>query len=187
MEPTSGIGRGKHNKGRRRFLCKDTRVLHVHSSGGAQQQQQAKAAVSSGVRVTTEPRQGGEEVALAEAFKASGKVNFTGPCLPSFYIDVFEETEGDEDDLPRMQKRCEAEADNAGDDGLAEGNSWSGEKYEKAVAKHGDRVFEKFHKVISKWPEQILRYVIALSDDVTRTGPLIFPLAGTITARVRSL
>lgn len=132
-----------------------------HSSAGAQQQ--AKAAVSSGSSTVTEEPRNDEEVARAEAFKASsGAVSFTGPCLPSFYICVFEETEGEEDNLPRLPKQYEAEADNAGDDGLAEGTSWGGEKYEKAVAKHGDRVFEKFHKVISKWPEQILRCVIAL-------------------------
>ena len=34
-----------------------------------------------------------------------------------------------------------------------------GEKYEKAVARHGDRTFLKFHKELSKCPQQIIRQV----------------------------
>ena len=40
-----------------------------------------------------------------------------------------------------------------------DGASGSGEMYEKGVAKHGDKAFQKFHKQLSKCPQQILRYV----------------------------
>ena len=33
-----------------------------------------------------------------------------------------------------------------------------GEAYEKGVARHGDKTFQKFHKQLSKFPQQILRY-----------------------------
>ena len=34
-----------------------------------------------------------------------------------------------------------------------------GEKYEKAVAKHGDRTFYKFKHRMSRYPQQIIRQV----------------------------
>lgn len=102
------------------------------------------------------------EIALTEEFKSSkpcgGRGSCSGPCFPSFYIDVFEEADEEERSVPRLPKRYEAEADDAGDEDRCEECSWSGEKYEKTVAKHGDKVFQRFHKAISKWPEQILRY-----------------------------
>ena len=81
-------------------------------------------------------------------------MSYNGPCFPSFFIDVFEDT----DEVVQMStKRYQAEADDAENKERGDESSWSGEKYEKATAKHGDRVFEKFYKVVSKWPEQILR------------------------------
>ncbi|XP_028405907.1 programmed cell death protein 2-like [Dendronephthya gigantea] len=37
-------------------------------------------------------------------------------------------------------------------------SQWGKEKYETSVAKHGDRIFQKFRKQISLCPEQCLRY-----------------------------
>ena len=44
---------------------------------------------------------------------------------------------------------------NGGKNGIATGG---GEKYEKVVAKHGDKTFQKFKKVLSRCPGQIMRY-----------------------------
>ena len=41
--------------------------------------------------------------------------------------------------------------------------SAGGEVYEKGVARHGDKTFQKFHKHLSRFPQQILRYVYAHS------------------------
>lgn len=126
------------------------------SGSGEAAQPGAMDEVSSGALASN-----GDENVRAEGVKASapysGTLSFTGPCLPSFYIDVFEETEGEERGNV-LKPQGEGETDTPGDEEHDEKSSWSGEKYEKAVAKHGDKVFEKFHKVVSKWPEQILRY-----------------------------
>ena len=39
------------------------------------------------------------------------------------------------------------------------GATSGGEVYEKSVAKHGDKTFQKFYKYLSKCPQQILRYI----------------------------
>lgn len=46
-------------------------------------------------------------------------------------------------------------------DTTAAGGQWGKEKYETSVAKHGDKIFQKFKKDISLCPDQCLRWVRA--------------------------
>ena len=40
---------------------------------------------------------------------------------------------------------------------VSKGGEWGGEKYEMSVAKHGDKIFQKFKKQLSLCPNQCLR------------------------------
>nr|XP_055047776.1 programmed cell death protein 2-like [Misgurnus anguillicaudatus] len=84
------------------------------------------------------------------------------PIFQPFYISVMDETDLDgfhdmdhENELLRQYE--EREGVIAEDIGSCEGREAS-EEYEKAKAKHGDKVFEGFMKKISLCPEQVLRY-----------------------------
>lgn len=67
------------------------------------------------------------------------------PCYPSFYINV---DNGGGVPVEPLHDQCKTEYRYS-----------SGEGYEKGTAKHGDRIFQKFHKAISNCPRQIIRYV----------------------------
>lgn len=70
--------------------------------------------------------------------------------IPSYYIQVIEEPM-EYDDGKELARKATDIADNSG--------GGSSEAYEKTTAKHGDKAFYKFHKKLSRCPEQVLRYV----------------------------
>lgn len=106
---------------------------------------------------------------------------YQGPYFGSFYINVINEPSADEmmtaqveellqkygkenveewrdprgEDYERGGKRKPSRGGSGGADGKRGADG--GERYEKTVAKHGDRVFQKFHKVMSRCSNQILR------------------------------
>ena len=111
---------------------------------------------------------------------------YQGPCYPASYIAVVEEPEAISaedkellkkyksnlpsfdftvEGLPLKQEKRKKEPDRhrsgQRENGCTrDGASSGGEIYEKSVARHGDRTFQKFYKQLSKCPQQILRYVI---------------------------
>ena len=42
---------------------------------------------------------------------------------------------------------------------LGGGGGGGGEMYEKGTAEHGDRTFQKFQEKLSKFPNQVIRFV----------------------------
>ena len=106
---------------------------------------------------------------------------YQGPYFGSFYINVINEPSADEmmteqveellqkygkenmeewrdprrEDYERSGKRKPSRGGSGGAGGKRGADG--GERYEKTVAKHGDRVFQKFHKVMSRCSNQILR------------------------------
>ena len=113
-------------------------------------------------------------------------VLYHGPYYPASYIAVVEEPEAsveEDKELLKKYKRDHSSFDITMDglaseeegrkkesdyrksgrkeNGLSRGGAASGgEVYEKGVAKHGDKVFQKFYKQLSRCPQQILRYRI---------------------------
>ena len=110
---------------------------------------------------------------------------YQGPYYPASYIAVVEEPEASAEDKELLKKyksdhpdfdltmnglapeqerrKKEPEHHTSGrkEKGLSRGGATSGgELYEKSVARHGDKMFQKFYKQLSKCPQQILRYVI---------------------------
>ena len=105
---------------------------------------------------------------------------YQGPYYPASYIAVVEEPEASAEDdqllkkyksdhssfddelAPEEGRRKESDRHKRGrkENGLSRGG---GEIYEKSVAKHGDKIFQKFYKQLSKCPQQILRYMILFS------------------------
>ena len=97
---------------------------------------------------------------------------YQGPYFPPSYINVTEEPSEDLDTLSKVEELLKkyhqenkdglemgisGEGVKGRKGGRSQGTSSSGEKYEKSLAKHGDKVFQKFHKQLSKCTEQILR------------------------------
>lgn len=106
---------------------------------------------------------------------------YQGPYFGSFYVNVINEPSADEmmtaqveellqkygkenveewrdprrEDYERGGKRKPSGGGSGGAGGKIGADG--GERYEKTVAKHGDRVFQKFHKVMSRCSNQILR------------------------------
>lgn len=72
------------------------------------------------------------------------------PWIPSHYIQVIEEPMGYHDSKELPKKTV---------DSVSSCGSFSSEAYEKTTTKHGDKMFYKFHKRLSRCPEQILRCV----------------------------
>ena len=112
---------------------------------------------------------------------------YQGPYYPAGYVSVVEEPavstlEAEEllkkykydhpnyddstinDPVSQQVRRKETGLGNSGQrqKGCRRGDSANdgGEVYEKGVAKHGDKTFQKFHKQLSKCPQQILRYTL---------------------------
>ncbi len=107
---------------------------------------------------------------------------YQGPYYPASYIAVVEEPDVSAEDNQLLKKyrsdhssfdndfapeegRRKKESDRhkrgRKENGLSKGGAISGgEMYEKSVAKHGDKMFHKFYKQLSKCPQQILRYII---------------------------
>lgn len=107
---------------------------------------------------------------------------YQGPYYPASYIAVVEEPEASAEDEELLKKyksvhssfddklapdegRRKKESDRnkrvRKENGLSRGGATGGgEIYEKSVAKHGDKMFHKFYKQLSKCPQQILRYII---------------------------
>ena len=94
---------------------------------------------------------------------------YNGPYFPSSYVTVLEEpsepkyTRKVEELLERYYREnpnFEPTSD------LKLKGSGSSEKYERSVAMHGDRAFQKFHKQLSKCPDQILRYCCSMKCGV---------------------
>ena len=69
---------------------------------------------------------------------------------PSCYIQVIEEPVEFYDSKELARKAVDSTSNCSGS---------SAEAYEKTTTKHGDKTFYKFHKRLSRCPEQILRYV----------------------------
>ena len=76
-----------------------------------------------------------------------------GQSYPSCYIQVIEEPVGFYDSKELARKAVDSTSNCIGS---------SSEAYEKTTTKHGDKTFYKFHKRLSRCPEQILRYVAKL-------------------------
>ena len=103
---------------------------------------------------------------------AAATLSFTGQAyFTPMYISVVEEPSASEDtDTCRVEELLEkykmengvgAGGQRDGSKQSAQGKRGTGsgsEKYEKMVAKHGDRTFQKFKKKLSLCPEQILRF-----------------------------
>ena len=99
-----------------------------------------------------------------------------GPHFKSFYLNVLSEPPSEHGDSQQAEKLLQQyrlqNQENEPMDHLEKLNSYDsqarsqsgskseqtgGESYEKAVAKHGDKTFEKFKKALSRCPNQILR------------------------------
>ena len=110
---------------------------------------------------------------------------YQGPYYPASYIAVVEEPETSAEDKELLKKyksdhpsfdltvnglapeeerrKKESNCHKSGrkEKGLSRGCATSGgEVYEKSVARHGDKMFQKFYKQLSKCPQQILRYML---------------------------
>ena len=112
-----------------------------------------------------------------------GSFTYQGPHFGSFYVNVLNEPLAEEkmveqvekllqryggenmeewrdargEDYERNGKRKQSRGGGSGAGAGGKRGADKGERYEKAVAKHGDRMFQKFHKVMSRCPHQILR------------------------------
>lgn len=98
---------------------------------------------------------------------------YQGPCYPSAYISTTEEYTApsqtshatqlleryrlENPDSPRVEGSVKTRRGG----GRGKEESGGGERYEKALARHGDGGFLKFQKELSKCPEQIIRSSIA--------------------------
>ena len=99
-----------------------------------------------------------------------------GPHFKSFYLNVLSEPPSEHGDSQQAEKLLQQyrlqNQENEPMDCLEKLHSYDsqarsqsggkseqtgGESYEKAVAKHGDKTFEKFKKALSRCPNQILR------------------------------
>jgi pre-rRNA-processing protein TSR4 len=106
---------------------------------------------------------------------------FTGPHFKSFYLNVVSEPSLDEhresqhaEELLKKYRQENGWGGQGSEEGFARKKEQSSpnspvgrggcqkgggvEKYEKAVAKHGDMTFQKFKKTLSLCPNQLLRY-----------------------------
>ena len=85
---------------------------------------------------------------------------YEGPYFPPSYVSVHEEPFEDkysakvEELLKKYRKENPDFVPNS-DVGLKRNGSSEG--YEKSVAAHGDRTFQKFHKQLARCPDQIVR------------------------------
>ena len=70
--------------------------------------------------------------------------------IPPYYIQVIEEPVEFHDSKEFSRKVV---------DSVSDYSSSSSEAYEKTATKHGDKIFYKFHKRLSRCPEQVLRCV----------------------------
>ena len=77
----------------------------------------------------------------------------TSSFIPSHYIQVIEEPDGHKL-VPHSDEELAGRVYSA----MGHGDT-SSELYEKTLTKHGDKTFYKFHKRISRCPEQVLRSV----------------------------
>ena len=68
-------------------------------------------------------------------------------CTPPYYIQVIEEPVDFHDSKEFSRKAVDSV------------NNSSSEAYEKTTTKHGDKMFYKFHKRLSRCPQQVLRCV----------------------------
>ncbi len=106
---------------------------------------------------------------------------YHGPCFPPSYLNVIEEPSEDESlayevkELLRKYRQESSEevveVDQVGPPRQRKGRRErkrndqrqksavpGGEGYERSFAKHGDKVFQKFHKQLTKCPQQVLRW-----------------------------
>ena len=131
-----------------------------------------------------------EETSAADslAVKTKAPPLYQGPYYPASYIAVVEEADAIsaedkellkkyKNDLPsfdftvnglapeqeKRKKASDRHKSGRKENGYSrDGASSGGEIYEKSVARHGDKTFQKFYKQLSKCPQQILRYVISV-------------------------
>ena len=110
--------------------------------------------------------------------------SYEGPYYPPGFISVVEESDTSTSEIEELLKKYKNVRPNLDftTNGLAmeqegkkgrqsgrrqkggchgDGAGGGGEVYEKGMARHGDQTFQKFHKQLSKFPQQILRYVVA--------------------------
>ena len=125
----------------------------------------------NGIQVSDRAGTDGQVIPKAEA-KHRATLPFTGPYFKPMYVNVIEEP-SEPSDLQRARELLQRYRTESGDS-LEDFSSSSGggrkqsgrdkkgqgsdsENYEKTVAKHGDRTFEKFKKYLSLCPNQVLR------------------------------
>ena len=93
---------------------------------------------------------------------------YSGPRLPSFYINVFEEDDSTNSCLPDdnaalradallKQYLCTSKVDMEGRLEAKSGANARAEGYEKMTAKHGDEQFGRFQKRVQRFPQQVIR------------------------------
>ena len=93
---------------------------------------------------------------------------YSGPRLPSFYINVFEEDDSTGSCLPEddtalradallKQYLCTSKVDIEGRLEVKSGAHTRAEGYEKMTVKHGDEQFQRFQKRIQRFPQQVIR------------------------------
>lgn len=127
--------------------------------------------------------------------------SYLGPCYPAGYVCVVEEPDSaDTVEVQKLLKKyknnypnCDFTVAPEGEGGKESKHRKSGQRekssrhgdhinggeaYEKGVARHGDKTFQKFHKQLSKFPQQILRYSFTYNICVVRCHYQIL-LAGT--------
>lgn len=86
---------------------------------------------------------------------------FEGPYFPPSYVTVHEEPFEDKYSakVEELLKRYRREnPDFVPNSDLSLQRNGSREGYEKSIATHGDRTFQKFYKQLSRCPDQIIRW-----------------------------
>ena len=106
------------------------------------------------------------------------QVSFKGPHFESFYLNVVSEPSSEHRDSQQVEqllqkyrqenqencneqekskKQCPRNSQGRSGGSKMEQKGGGGERYEKTVAKHGDKTFQKFKKALSLCPSQVLR------------------------------
>ena len=98
--------------------------------------------------------------------------HYKGPHFPPSYVRVIEEPSEDahtatkvKELLERYRRENDTTVNDFSDFSLKskkgqtrlDSRAGGGEVYEKSVARHGNKTFQKFHKQLSKCPQQIMR------------------------------
>ncbi|XP_077868652.1 programmed cell death protein 2-like [Saccoglossus kowalevskii] len=147
--------------------------LSMATDSAGLNQSSVATAISSGV--VTKPEKlsdmqqplEGADITASKLEKLNLRDNL--PCFVGFYIAVFEEEDDvNEEEVNDHEKQLVTEYEEREGISLSDlqtcaastcsAKSEGKEKYEKIVAKHGDKTFQKYLKRISLCPEQCIRY-----------------------------